>query len=161
MRTTDNSYRDTKAMMEKVRQWSNVGSGIRMRLNEEEQKRDVIAITNDPKFGQNVLQNQIDAFRQAVNPSARFSTPDEEHPEKSPLTYFPKTGNVIFSGTIPALNNLKFQFVLNSTDAAPYIFADSLTLTENTITTLNKLYGMYQNWCQQWWGSADLLGKLK
>lgn len=155
----DKQYDITKKLLNLIRE--NKGLKGKFQLNEEEEKRDVIPITNDPKFGENVLQNQIDSFRQSVNGSAKFSTPDEEHPENSPLTYFPKTGNVIFSGTIPALNNLKFQFVLNSTDAAPYIFVDGLTLSENTILTLNKLYGFYKNWQESFYAAGDLLDKLK
>lgn len=156
----DKHYDETKEMLSIVREKKN-STLKRFRLNESDKKKDVIAITNDPKFGQNVLQNQIDSFKQAVNGSARFSKPDDEHPENSPLTFFPKTGNVIFSGSIPALNNLKFQFVLNSTDAAPYIFADALTLSENTIMTLNRLFGYYNNWREEWWSASDLLEKLK
>lgn len=156
----NNQYEVTKEMLNILRKKTCGGSKIHFLLKEEETKKDVIAITNDPKFGENVLQNQIESFRQSVHGSAKFSKADVENAEKSPLTYFPKTGNVIFSGTIPALNNLKFQFVLNSTDAAPYVFADALTLTEANIQTLNRLYGFYLNWRDQWWASAELLEKL-
>jgi hypothetical protein len=156
----DKHYDETKEMLNILRETKTHINTKRFKLNESEKKKDVIAITNDPKFGQNVLQNQIEAFKQAVNGSAKFAKPDDEHPENSPLTYFPKTGNVVFSGSIQALNNLKFQFVLNSTDGAPYVFADALTLSENTILVLNKLFGYYNNWREQWWSSSDLLDKL-
>lgn len=158
---SNKEYNETREILNILRSNLHEKKKVRFRLNESDAKKDVIAITNDPRFGQNVLQNQIDSFRQAVNGSAKFAKPDDEHPENSPLTYFPKTGNVIFSGTIPALNNLKFQFVLNSTDAAPYIFVDALTLTENTITTLNKLRGYYLNWQESFYSASDLLDKLK
>ena len=34
----------------------------------------------------------------------------------SPLVYIPSTGNLVFSGTIPAMNNLKWQFSLKDSD---------------------------------------------
>jgi hypothetical protein len=156
----DKEYNETKEILSIIRE-ENKKHTFKFKLNENEIKKDAIAITNDPKFGQNVLQNQIENFRQSVNGSAKFTKPDEENPENSPLVFFPKTGNVVFSGIIPALNNLKFQFVLNSTDAAPYVFADALTLTEANLITLNRLYGTYQNWREEWWASGDLLEKLK
>lgn len=130
-------------------------------IKESEESKDSIAITDDPRFGQQVLQGQIDAFRQAVNGGAKFAKPDESHPENSPLVYFPKTGNLVFSGSIPTLSNLKFQFSLNDVTAAPYIFVDGLALTQETITTLNKIYGFYQNWREEWFAAGDLLEKLK
>ena len=42
-------------------------------LTEEEQKKDAIAITNDARFGQSVLQGQIDSFKQTVNAGAKFT----------------------------------------------------------------------------------------
>lgn len=120
-----------------------------------------IAITNEPKFGQNALQGQIDAFRQSVNGGAKFAKPDASNPENSPLVYFPSSGNLVFSGSIPSLSDLRFQFSLNDVTGAPYIFVDGLSLTQETITTLNKIYGFYQNWRDEWFAAGDLLEKLK
>ena len=79
-------------------------------LNEEEKKKDSIAITNDPRFGQNVLQNQIDSFKQTVNNGARFAKENSEEAESNPLVFFPETGNLVFSGSIPNMSGLKFQY---------------------------------------------------
>ena len=35
--------------------------------NDNDSENDVIAITNDPKFGQEVLKNQIEEFKSAVD----------------------------------------------------------------------------------------------
>lgn len=129
-------------------------------LTEEEQKRDAIAITNDPRFGDNVLRNQIESFKQAVNPGAKFASENANEPENNPLVYYPKTGNLIFSGSIPQLNNLRFQFSLNEVTSAPYVFVDGLALTDEAITTLNRLRGYYKNFRNQWFNSEDMLQKL-
>jgi len=129
-------------------------------LTEEEQKSDAIAITNDTRFGDNVLQGQIDGFKKAVNGGAKFAKPNEDEPENNPLVYYPKTGNLIFSGSIPQLSNLRFQFSLNDVTGSPYIFVDGLALTEEAITTLNKLRGYYLNFRDEWLSSGDLLDKL-
>ena len=42
---------------------------------ETEDNNDAIAITDDPKFGQNVLTNQIQEFRSSVESGAEFSKP--------------------------------------------------------------------------------------
>lgn len=129
-------------------------------LTEEEQKRDAIAITNDTRFGDHVLQNQIESFKQAVNAGAKFAKENANEPENNPLVYYPRTGNLVFSGSIPQLNNLRFQFSLNETTGSPYIFVDGLALTEEATKTLNRLYGFYKNWQNQWFNSEDLLDKL-
>ena len=79
----------------------------------KKKKEDAIAITNDPKFGQNVLRNQIASFKQAVHGGAKFSEENNENAKSNPLVFFPKTGNLVFSGSIPSLADLKFQFSLN------------------------------------------------
>lgn len=129
-------------------------------LTEEEEKRDAIAITNDARFGQSVLQGQIDSFKQTVNAGAKFAKENADEPENNPLVYYPKTGNLVFSGSIPQLNNLKFQFSLNDTTGSPYIFVDGLCLSEDAIKTLSKLRGFFLNWRDEWENSGDLLDKL-
>ena len=133
------------------------------KLSESEDKKDskdAIAITNNPKFGDNVLTNQIDEFRHAVNGGAKFSKENGENAEANPLIYYKNDGNLVFSGSIPNLSGLKFQFSLNDVTASPYIFVDGLALTEEAITTLNKLRGFYQNWRDSWNESGDLLDRL-
>lgn len=130
-------------------------------LKESDGDNDIIVITDDPKFGVQVLSNQIASFRQTVNPSAKFSTPDDNNKTGSPLVFFPKDGNLVFSGVITNMNDLKFQFSLNDLTNAPYIFCDGMALTEDNINTLNKLYGFYKNWQDEWFSATDLLDKLK
>jgi hypothetical protein len=149
----NDNYDVSKALLESIRSKKNI-------LTEEE-KKDSIAITNDPKFGSNVLQNQIDSFKQIVNNGAKFADENSENPESNPLVYFPKTGNLVFSGSIPSLSGLRFQYSLNDVTASPYIFVDGLALTEDVITTLNKMRGHYLNWRDEFLEAGDLLAKLK
>ena len=132
-------------------------------LNEEkeENKEDAIAITNSARFGTSVLQNQIDNFKKTVNGGAKFGDENESDPESNPLVYYPKSGNLVFSGSIPNLSGLKFQFSLNDVTNAPYIFVDGLALTEDVITTLSKIRGFYENWRDEFLAASDLLDKLK
>lgn len=67
---------------------------------------------------------------------------------KTPLLYYPKDGDVTFTGEIPGLENAKFQFKLNSnTDGSGIIlWVDSLPISDSVITTLSKLNGAGKNW---------------
>jgi hypothetical protein len=143
----------------------------------ESEKKDAIAITNDPKFGQEVLKNQIDEFKSAVDGGAQFSNVDSESPLSSPLVYIPNKGNLIFSGTIPSLNNLKWQFSLKDSEGVGLFIQTNentnesdendvsdryagLRLNDENLKKLNKLYGHYKNWKTQWEESSGMLDTL-
>lgn len=131
-----------------------------MLLSEETVKKssNAIAITDEPKFGQNALTNQIQQFRSSVESGTQFSKVDLDNVSECPLIYLPETGNLVFSGVIPCLNNLKWQFVLKtSTGNGCFIWADGLIINKDNMQILNKLFGFYQNWREQWNSeSADL-----
>ena len=128
---------------------------------EDNNQQDAIAITNDPKFGQEVLKNQIQEFRSSVDGGAQFSTENSTNPTSSPLVYIPSTGNLVFSGSIPALNNLKWQFSLKDSDGTGlFLWVDGLRLNKENLQILNKLFGHYQNWKNQWQQSASMLDNL-
>lgn len=123
--------------------------------------QDAIAITNDPKFGQEVLKNQIEEFKSTVDGGAQFANENDDSPENSPLVYMPSTGNLVFSGTIPALNNLKWQFSLKDSDGTGlFIWSEGLRLNKENLQVLNKLYGHYQNWKKEWEASSGMLENL-
>ena len=158
---TPREYEKSQEMIEFIKE-----NSIRKRrmINEEaeeDDKGDIIPITNEPRFGQNVLDNQIENFRKSVSGGAKFADENSEDAESNPLVFYPKSGNLVFSGSIPNLSGLKFQFSLNDVTSAPYIFVDGLALTEDVITTLNKLKGYYSNWRDEWQASTDLLDRLK
>lgn len=122
---------------------------------------DAIAITNDPKFGQEVLKNQIEEFKSTVDGGAQFANENTNNPTESPLVYMPSTGNLVFSGTIPSLNNLKWQFSLKDSDGAGlFIWSEGLRLNKENLQTLNKLHGHYLNWKNQWEQSGSMLDNL-
>ena len=153
------SYDAAKDMLNVMRSMKNNARGNKF-LKEDTEGGKPIAITNDPKFGQNVLQNQINAFRESVFLGARFGDEDAENPENNPLIYYPNSKNLVFSGTIPTLSNLKFQFSLNDANAAPYIFVDGLYLTQENIGILTKLFGYYRNWRDEFLNASDMLNSL-
>lgn len=130
-------------------------------LIKENSQPDAIAITNDPKFGQEVLKNQIDEFRSTVDGGAQFAKENPSSPSESPLVYMPSSGNLVFSGTIPSLNNLKWQFSLKDSDGAGlFIWSEGLRLNKENLQTLNKLHGHYLNWKNQWEQSGSMLENL-
>lgn len=154
------TYDVSKQMLESIRNANNKKQR-KEPLKEALEKDDKpIAITDDPKFGSNVLTNQINAFKQAVNGGAKFAKEDASNAESNPLVYFPNNGNLIFSGSIPCLSDLKFQFSMNDNTAAPYIFVNGLALTDDVLSTLMKLQGFYKNWRDEWLVADDVLGKL-
>ena len=126
-----------------------------------EKKEEAIPITNDARFGDNVLKNQIENFKKTVNGGAKFASENQDDPESNPLIYYPETGNLVFSGSIPSLSGMKFQFSLNDVTNAPYIFVDGLALTEEVVNVINKMRGYFLNWKDSWNSSTDLLEKLK
>ena len=133
---------------------------LREAKEDDDEEEDAIPITDEPRFGQNVLQNQIENFRKTVSGGAKFADPSDDA-ESNPLIFYPKSGNLVFSGSIPSLSGLKFQFSLNDVTNAPYIFVDGLALTDDILVTLNKLNGYYKNWREEWVSSTDLLDRLK
>lgn len=149
-------YDFTKSMIAKIKD----GNFKNKLFESEDEKKDAIPITNDPRFGQNVLKNQIDAFKQSVCSGAKFASENSEDAESNPLVYYPKTGNLVFSGSIPSLSDLKFQFSLNDVTNAPYIFVDGLALTEDVLLILNKLRGFYLNWREEFLTATDLLDTI-
>lgn len=127
----------------------------------DDAKAKAIAITDDPRFGQNVLTTQIESFRSSVEGGAQFSKPEEEDVASSPLIYLPKDGNLVFSGVIPCLNNLKWQFVLKtSTGNGCFTWCDGLILNKDNMAILNKLYGYYLNWKDSWNTESGDLEKM-
>ena len=151
----------TRDILNKIRSIQETKKNENTSLITEEvtkENNDAIAITDEPKFGQNVLTTQIQQFRSSVESGAQFSKVDSEKVSECPLIYMPGTGNLIFSGTIPCLNNLKWQFVLKtSTGNGCFLWSEGLILNKDNLQILNKLHGFYLNWKEQWqMESADL-----
>ena len=153
------TYTSTVNMLNKLRSLNESCKNINT-LNENSNS-DAIAITDDPKFGEKVLSNQISQFQSSVDSSAQFTKSNSDNPADSPLIYMPDTGNIVFSGTIPSLNNMKWQFVLkNNTGDGCFVWTDGMILNKENLMILNKLQGFYKNWCEQWRQSAKELEQL-
>ena len=123
----------TRNILDKIRNLQESTTSSKTILKEEDtsKKGDSIAITDEPKFGQNVLTTQIQQFRSSVESGAQFSKVNPDNVSECPLIYMPSTGNLVFSGTIPCLNNLKWQFVLKtSTGNGCFLWADGLILNK-------------------------------
>lgn len=149
----------TRELLNKIRTLQENSNNAKNIITEDTVKGgDSIAITDEPKFGQNVLTSQIQQFRSSVESGAQFSKVNPDNVSECPLIYMPTTGNLVFSGTIPCLNNLKWQFVLKtSTGNGCFLWADGLILNKENMQILNKLYGFYLNWREDWqMESADL-----
>ena len=151
-------------MKQRIDETRNMLNTIRHMINEEESveqpnTKGAIAITDDPKFGQQVLSSQIEEFKASVDGGAEFAAGNEESPEDSPLIYFPDNGNLTFSGRI---RNIKWQFVLkDESGEGCYIWCDKLQLTQANMQVLNKLQGFYMNWSESWQKEGASLEKLK
>ena len=158
MRTQDDVTRDILNKIRVIQENASNSTTIKLLNEEVEKSNDAIAITDEPKFGQNALTNQIQQFRSSVESGAQFAKVDNSNASECPLIYMPSTGNLVFSGVIPCLNNLKWQFVLKtSTGNGCFVWADGLILNKDNMQILNKLFGFYQNWREQWNSeSADL-----
>lgn len=160
-RTQDDITRDMLGVIRHIQEVNTKNNSNRLLLEETENGKSnssSIAITDEPKFGQNALTNQIQQFRSSVESGAQFNKVNPNNVSECPLIYMPETGNLVFSGVIPCLNNLKWQFVLKtSTGNGCFVWADGLILNKDNMQILNKLFGFYQNWREQWNSeSADL-----
>ena len=161
VRTQDDITRDMLGMIRHIQESNTANNSNRLLLEETESEKsnsNSIAITDEAKFGQNALTNQIQQFRSSVESGAQFNKVNPNNVSECPLIYMPETGNLVFSGVIPCLNNLKWQFVLKtSTGNGCFVWADGLILNKDNMQILNKLFGFYQNWREQWNSeSADL-----
>lgn len=76
---------------------------------------------------------------------------------KNPMLYYPKDKDVVLSGVVPGLNELKFQFRLrDSSGNGCYIWVNSIQLTPENLKTLNLIYGVYDNWKRELLVSQDI-----
>lgn len=154
---TRNILNTLRGLMEREEQKEEMGT----LLTEAKDEAKAIPITDSPSFGQNVLSNQIKQFRSAVESGAQFSKPDESNVAECPLIYLPKSQNLVFSGVIPCLNNLKFQMVLRTTTGnGCFLFTDGLILSKDNLKILQKLQAYYQNWREEWISASGDLEQM-
>ena len=163
MRLTEDDYtRDILSTIRSLKESvKNPNKNLLKEDSHEKAHNNAIAITDEPKFGQNVLTNQIQQFRSIVESGAQFAKVEGNEVSECPLIYIPNTGNLIFSGTIPSLNNLKFQYVLKtSTGMGCFIWCDGTILSKDNILIINRLFNYYLNWREQWISESSDLERM-
>lgn len=159
-----NSNDYTRKMLNTIRtiQENSIKKNIKFFLTEDVEndggKKGAIAITNNQKFGNEVLKTQIEAFKNQVDSSATFSEENTNEPTKNALVYI-KGGNLIFSGKIPSKRDFIFQFNLKDDEDGNglFIWCDGMSLTDSNLTMLRKLHGFYLNWRDQWQKDSQTL----
>lgn len=143
------SYDDSKNMLRLIR-----------KLNEDDGNggKNYIAITDDPKFGQNKLSEQKNMVKSAMGSLIDFGT--------DPLRYYPETEEVTFNGFIKDMNNTFFQLRLPISSGTDGVFislaADSyIPITGNNIKILQNLHSLSKTWHESWNANSELLDSYK
>jgi hypothetical protein len=85
------------------------------------------------------LSEEQTAFRDTVSPRVDFTE----------FKVYPKTKNVIFSGKFNNMGGLEWQFTLEDADGL-YISGDNVPMSNDSIETIKKLKGYYDNWADDW-----------
>lgn len=106
--------------------------------NGKSENSEGIPVTDAPKFGNQTLTTQKEAAKEIGADFKNFDTP---------LIFYPEDGDLVLSGEIPDMNNLKFQFrYKDSSGQGCYIWAEGLQLTDDNVKKINKIQGFYKNW---------------
>jgi hypothetical protein len=85
------------------------------------------------------LSEEQKNFRDTVSPRVDFTG----------FKVYPKNKNVVFSGKFENMGGLEWQFTLEDSNGL-YITANNVPFSEDTIATIKKLKGYYDNWADTW-----------
>jgi|TARA_R110000851_G_scaffold251971_4_gene404481 hypothetical protein len=85
------------------------------------------------------LSEQQTNFRKTVSPRVEFTG----------FKVYPKSKNVVFSGKFENMGGLEWEFTLEDTHGL-YISANNVPFSDDTIETIKKLKGFYDNWADEW-----------
>lgn len=111
-------------------------------IREAQEIKDGIPVTDDPKFGDKALTNQIKSFKDTLKCNVEFSD--------NPLIYYPQDKDLVFAGVITDMNNLKWQFRLNDPSGdGCYIWVQALSLSDDNLAKINLIRNYYVNWKNQ------------
>lgn len=139
--------KDYASISESVKAMRNIQRvGVPLILNEaedantESETQGAVAYTNQDEMLKNSLQPCRTQF------GADFSK------LKNPMLYYPEDTDITLSGVIPSLNNAKFQYRYLK---GCFLWLDSIQLTDETLDTIKKIYGVYKNWREQLKGTED------
>lgn len=117
-------------------------------LNESKEDND--------KNSEAIPYTQQDELMQTSLETARTQFGAQFDMSANPMQYYPTDKDVILSGVVPGMNNLKFQFRLNDPQNGCYIWIDSAALSDEYLKKLNIILGVYKNWRQQLSTSEDI-----
>jgi hypothetical protein len=139
--------KDYASILESIKAMRNIQRvGATLILNEaegadtESETQGAVAYTNQDEMLKNSLQPCRTQF------GADFSK------LKNPMLYYPEDTDITLSGVIPSLNNAKFQYRYLK---GCFLWLDSIQLTDETLDTIKKIYGVYKNWREQLKGTED------
>jgi hypothetical protein len=85
------------------------------------------------------LSEEHQNFRDTVTPRVDFTS----------FKVYPNNKNVVFSGKFETMNGLEWQFTLEDVNGL-YISASNVPISDDTLTTIKKLKGYYDNWADEW-----------
>jgi hypothetical protein len=141
----NNREKDYSSISETVNIMRNIQRvGANMLLNESEdngeQHQGAVPYTNQDEL----LKNSLQPCR--VQFGADFSK------LKTPMLYYLDDSDITLSGIIPSLNNAKFQYRYLK---GCFLWLDSIQLTDETIDTIKKVYGVFKNWREQLKSTED------
>ena len=85
------------------------------------------------------LSEEQKNFRDTVSPRVDFTS----------FKVYPKNKNVVFSGKFENMGGLEWQFTLEDANGL-YITANNVPFSDDTIDTIKKLKGYYDNWADTW-----------
>lgn len=100
----------------------------------------------EEKTGESVPYTTNDELMSSIMETAKAQFGADFNGFTNPMLYYPEDGDVVLSGKIPTLNDMKFQFRFKDQNGGCYIWSSPLTLNKDTLSTLNRIYGVFDNW---------------
>lgn len=135
----DKSYNDIRDSLKKVREAKTVVNTI---TEADTQKTGGVPYTDQDELYKFTIESTRQQF------GADYSK------SKTPMLYDPKDGDVTLSGIIPSLGNAPFHYRYSEENGC-YVWLNGLSLTDDVLTKLNRVLGVYKNWRKEIEQSGD------
>jgi len=103
-----------------------------------EEVEEINSVEDEIELDPTELKEEQKKFREQVNPRTEFKK----------FKLYPKAGNVEFSGIFQD-SRIEWYYSLDDTRGV-YITADMLQLRDDTLKSIQKLVGYYENWATEW-----------
>ena len=88
--------------------------------------------------------NQDEIYKYSIE-ATRTQFGADYSKSKTPMLFDPKDGDVVLSGIIPSLNNAPLHFRYLGENGC-YLWLESVALTPEVVSKINKIFGVYKNW---------------